>query len=504
MFGSVHAPEINQPDLEWFNCKAPVSLADLRGRVVILDFWTYCCINCHHVLPALKAAEEAFPDDLTVVGVHSPKFDAERDSEHLRQAILRHDIRHPVVQDTNMTLWQHYAVRAWPTLVFISPDGYVIGNHSGEVDADALIVAIADIRTKAQSAHLISPSPLELVQENRDSERLSFPGQIRAFSSGNPGLQKAKWMLADSGHNQIVLFEDSTDGKPEETLRLGTGQDDLVDGSFEDCCFSNPQGLVAHEDFIYVADTGNHALRRIDLKNRIVETLAGDGRRGPVIARSWRGDDSLLASPWDLALRDDILFIANAGTHQILGYDLNKDMLSPLAGNGIEGLLDGDAMAAQLAQPSGLALDSNGQRLYFTDSETSSIRFVELEGHSTVHTIAGQGLFEFGFRDGDAGESLFQHPLALVWRKSREEENTKGELVVADSYNNALRVIDLEDQTVTDLPYNSYSCSDDLCIPLMEPAGIAVTENGILVSDCNNHRIVMIDEKKEKRSTLYK
>lgn len=122
----VRAPEL-PPDRPWLNTDKPLSLQQLRGRIVILDFWTYCCINCLHVLPDLKYLEQKYQDSLTVIGVHSAKFDHEKEVENIRQAILRYDIEHPVVVDSSFRVWQEYAVRAWPTLIVIDPEGYVVG-----------------------------------------------------------------------------------------------------------------------------------------------------------------------------------------------------------------------------------------------------------------------------------------------------------------------------------------------------------------------------------------
>lgn len=115
----VRAPELpqNQP---WLNTDYPLSIKRLKGRVVILDFWTYCCINCLHVLPELKYLEQKYKDSLTVIGVHSAKFDNEKETENIRQAILRYDIEHPVLVDNGFKVWQQYAVRAWLTLMVIN------------------------------------------------------------------------------------------------------------------------------------------------------------------------------------------------------------------------------------------------------------------------------------------------------------------------------------------------------------------------------------------------
>jgi thiol-disulfide isomerase/thioredoxin len=116
----VRAPEF-PAGMQWLNTATPLRLADLRGKIVLLDFWTYCCINCMHIIPELTALERKYPNELVVIGVHSAKFHNEGDSENIRQAILRYEIQHPVVNDRDFRIWRSYAVRAWPTLMVIKP-----------------------------------------------------------------------------------------------------------------------------------------------------------------------------------------------------------------------------------------------------------------------------------------------------------------------------------------------------------------------------------------------
>ncbi|HEX2869201.1 MAG TPA: thioredoxin-like domain-containing protein [Ignavibacteriales bacterium] len=125
------APEF--PDgLDWLNVDHPIKLSDLRGKVVLLDFWTFCCINCMHIIPDLKKLEAKYPGELAVIGVHSAKFLSEQETGNIRQAILRYDIEHPVVNDKDFKIWTSYGANAWPTVVLIDPRGDVVGHHSGE------------------------------------------------------------------------------------------------------------------------------------------------------------------------------------------------------------------------------------------------------------------------------------------------------------------------------------------------------------------------------------
>ena len=476
--GPVRAPEIGLPDLEWFNTPTPLSLAALRGRLAILDFWTYCCINCMHVLPALKRVEEAFPDTVVVVGVHSPKFAAERSPQNLAAAIARYGIAHPVVNDPAFRIWKSYAVRAWPTLVFVGPDGYVLGQHSGEPNAERLLDTVRAILDEYARNGLVIPrrQPTKSVDPHRG--RFRFPGKIKSTPEGD-------WVLADAGHHQIVILD--RDGH--ERDRFGDGTAGMVDGPAGDARFDGPQGLIVGSEAIYVADTGNHAIRRIDRASGAVATLAGTGRRGPVLGEWTDASAAALASPWDLELDGDRLFFASAGTHQLGELDLAAGRLRRVAGSGAEALRDGPAETACLAQPSALALDPRRSRLFFVDSETSSIRALGLDAESRVETLVGAGLFEFGLVGGDWSTARFQHPLGLAWHDAADGPR----VVVADSYNGRIRALDLARRIVVDLD-ERLECADSVCLPAGEPAGVAADgPQRLLVVDTNNHRILAYD-----------
>ncbi len=118
------------PSLEggegWINTSGPLALQDLRGKFVILDFWTYCCINCMHILPVLKKIEHAYPNEVVVIGVHSAKFATEQDSKSITEAVLRYEIQHPVINDADHVLWDKFQVTSWPTIKVVDPEGKVI------------------------------------------------------------------------------------------------------------------------------------------------------------------------------------------------------------------------------------------------------------------------------------------------------------------------------------------------------------------------------------------
>jgi thiol-disulfide isomerase/thioredoxin/sugar lactone lactonase YvrE len=473
--GKVRAPEIDRPGLEWFNVEKPLSLKDLEGKVVLLDFWTFCCINCIHILPILAILEEAFPEEVVVIGIHSPKFEAEKDSENLRQAIARYGIKHPVIQDRDHQLWQQYAVRAWPTIVFLAPDGTVLGQTSGEPSRDKLLRFVADLLQQAADADQLKPSLLALTEQPAPTGTLSFPGKMRRVTGTD------LWALADSGHNQILLLDE----EGEIVRRLGSGQEGFDDGTAEDASFKAPQGLACDDGIIYVADTGNHAIRRIDLESGTVDTIAGTGVRGMVLDGVQDAATTALASPWDLAVAGEAVYFANAGTHQIGVLDMFAGKIYPIAGSGAEDIGDGPALEAALAQPSGLALSPDHGTLYFADSETSSIRALGLREPRMVSTLVGAGLFEFGHVNGPFAEARLQHALGV-------DLLADGSPIVADSYNGTIRVLDLAAAEAADLDDGAYTCTDPVCIPAAEPAGVTVAEDGrIFLVDTNNHRVLV-------------
>jgi thiol-disulfide isomerase/thioredoxin len=484
--GVVRAPEIARPGLQWFNVAQPLSLGDLRGKIVLLDFWTFCCINCMHILPTLRKVEETFPNEVVVIGVHSPKFAAEKDGANVARAIARYGVVHPVVHDPEFQVWRQYAIRAWPTLVFVGPMGEVLGQTSGEPDPDKLIEVVGALVSGAKQSGLLQPSPLALTPEAPPDGPLRFPGKLKPIRRGDGARQ---WILADAGHHQLAVLDDNG----QEVLRVGSGEAGFDDGTLDSATFNGPQGLIADGDVIYIADTGNHAIRRADLVKGTVNTLAGTGRRGMALGDRASARQAALASPWDLELDDTCLYFANAGSHQLGVLDLAEGTVRALAGDSGEAIDDGEARRARLAQPSGLVLDREARALYFVDSETSAVRVVEdLDGAPRVRTLVGTGLFDFGHENGALAEARFQHPLGIA--------RANGTLLIADSYNGALRAIDLDAQQVSDYG-EDFICQDSVCIPAAEPAGVWAEDGRVFLVDTNNHRVLAYDPAKREYRT---
>lgn len=431
-----------------------------------------------HIIPDLHKLEEKYKNELVVIGVHSAKFQNEKDSKNIRQAILRYDVRHPVVNDANFNIWNAYSVNAWPTLVLISPEGKVLGQASGETKYDVLDKQIAAVLKPYESQSKLNKTPIKFALE-RDKEKkseLSFPGKIAA----DPATKTL--YISDSGHNRIAI----ADMTGHIAGVIGSGAQGFADGTFAVARFHHPQGIVLHNGSLYIADTENHAIRRADLQAHTVTTLAGDGHQmaDSFSPQAQAAKTARLSSPWDLAighaLGQDKLFIAMAGAHQIWCLDLKTNQISSIAGSGQEGIKDGPLKQSWLAQPSGLVVD--GDKIYFVDSEVSAVRKAALGGTGNIDTIIGKGLFDFGDKDGSYPAARLQHPLGIFFKD--------GLLYVADSYNHKIKVIDPQKKTAkTLIGTGQAGFAEGKQGELSEPAGLTIVGDTVYIADTNNHRI---------------
>lgn len=485
--GRVRAPEL-EGGQGWLNTDRPLKMAELRGKIVLLDFWTYCCINCIHIIPDLKKLEAKYNKELVVIGVHSAKFKNERDSDNIRQAILRYEIEHPVVNDSEFEIWSQYAARAWPTICLVDPDGYVIDIYSGEGHYDELDQQIGKLASEFRAKGKLNEEPLQILLEKHKvtPDILSFPGKILADEKGQ------RLFISDSNHNRIVIT--SLTGETIDVI--GNGQIGRIDGDYKTTSFDHPQGMALSPDgnLLYVADTENHLIRRVDLKNKSVATLAGTGKQSSRVNEFGPSYKVALSSPWDVELVGNNLFIAMAGPHQIWVMDLKTSEIGPFAGSGLEGGIDAVRYKAALAQPSGLAL--SGRTLYVADSEISSIRSIEISDQGQVSTLAGSGeLFGFGDQDAKGLDARFQHPLGV--------EFAGGLLYVADTYNHKIKVIDPKDgSSKTFLGLGKSGKEDGKSPTFFEPSGLSFALDKLYIADTNNHSVRVADIKTKEVSTL--
>ena len=470
----------------WLNTDKPLSLAALKGKVVLLDFWTYGCINCIHIIPDLKKLEKKYANNLVVIGVHSAKFDNEKETDNIRRIIMRYEIEHPVINDADFAIWQAYAVRAWPTQYLIDPAGYVIGYVRGEGNYDALDQQIAKTVEEFRKRGELNEQPLKLALERAKTGDLplAFPGKVLADTAHD------RLFIADSNHNRIVVTK--LDGTLIETI--GTGARGASDGKFESASFYRPQGMAQDGDALYVADTENHLIRLVDLKARTVRTVAGTGEQSHSFDARGAARSVALNSPWDVQLVGRTLYIAMAGPHQIWQLDLEKEQVSIFAGTGREARLDGPRRAAAFAQPSGLATD--GKTLYVADSEANIIRAIDLTTpEGKVETLVGGDLFDFGDEDGAGDDVRLQHPLGLAF--------FDGKVLIADTYNHKIKQLDRAARTVkTLLGTGRPGQTDGAAASFYEPGGLSVAGGKLYVADTNNHAVRVVDLQTKQTTTL--
>lgn len=476
--GAVGGPRLILPNgLAWLNVERALTHEDLKGKIVILDFWTYGCINCIHVAEELRRLDERFPEHLAVIGVHSPKFDHERNLEALRSIVVRLDRRHPIVNDPDWLLMDLYGARAWPTLAVFDPDGNYVGKISGEGNEERLARAIEQLELRFADRLSDRALPLRLEKDRFAAALLAAPGKIAVSPDGK------RVAISDTLHHRILIADPGG-----RILRIiGSGEPGLQDGNAGTARFSLPQGLAFDRDTLLVADPGNHAIRRIDLDTARVETLAGTGRVGLSSLSGTQKARALdLRSPWDLAVRDGKVYIALAGSHQIARLGLADGKLAAYAGSGREGLDTGPPQEASFSQPSGLALADGS--LYVADAEASAIRRIRLDS-GEVENLVGSGLFDFGDRDGDLAQAELQHPGGIAALGSDR-------LLVADTYNHKIKQIDLARGTITTIVGSGRAgprIDTPLQTELNEPGGLAVLNGEILIADTNNHRILRLD-----------
>ncbi|GAA3285663.1 NHL domain-containing thioredoxin family protein [Paenarthrobacter aurescens] len=501
----------------WLNTGGKsLDLESLRGKIVLLDFWTFCCINCLHVLDELRPLEEKYSDVLVTVGVHSPKFEHEADPVALASAVERYEIHHPVLDDPELATWKAYTARAWPTLVVIDPEGYIVAHLSGEGHAGGLAVLLEELVAEHEAKGTLHRGNGPYVAPEPTSGTLRFPGKATQLPNGN-------YLVVDSGHHRLVELR--PDLETVERL-IGSGTKGFLDGESEIAQFNEPQGVTLlpaelAEKLGYdavVADTVNHRLRGVTLSSGYVQTLAGNGVQrlldaGPARvtdtgAGTWSehhdggpadfaadaidvgalglGTEVSLSSPWDVVWSEKLqrVVIAMAGTHQIFAFDPLANEVSILAGSGLEGLLDGKAEEAWFAQSSGLAIDGE-DNIWVADSETSSLRrLVVNDSGVTVETAVGKGLFDFGFRDGKADEARLQHPLGVTVLPDNS-------VAIADTYNGAVRRYDPATKSVSTLARG-----------LAEPSDVVVVQvEGsdplLVVVESNKHQLVLVPIPKE-------
>ncbi len=491
------APEF-PPGLDWINVSAPLTIEDLRGKIVLLDFWTYGCINCIHMIPTLERLEGKYGDALLVIGVHSAKFANEGETGNLRQIVQRYNLTHPVINDQDFQVWNRYGVNAWPTFAVIDPRGNVLAMQAGEIPFEAFDQLIGGMVEFWDGVGELDRTPLDLALEGAGTPPglLAFPGKVLADAGGN------RLFIADSNHHRIVVADLETF----EVLEvIGAGERGLADGTFDAATFNKPQGMALVGETLYVADTENHAVRAVTLTDRTVTTVAGTGEQSRSRARVEDGTignalQVALSSPWDLAWDGaNRLYIANAGSHQIYALDMADGLLSVAVGSGREALVNDTPAASDLAQPSGLTYRDGV--LVFADSESSSVRAADFNANN-LSTLAGtpsNNLFDFGDIDGMLGVNRLQHPLGVVF-------GDNGLVYIADTYNSRIKVVDpATGETTTLTGQGSDGSFRDGALAdaaFDEPGGLSYADGRLYVADTNNQAVRVIDLTSGQVSTV--
>lgn len=438
-----------------------------------------------HVLPQLRKLEEKYADILTVIGVHSAKFNAEKSSENVREAVLRYGITSPVVNDSDFEIWKSYAARAWPTLMFIDPAGKVMGRHEGEFPVDALDEVIAGMIEEHEPSGLFKRGNLELQPETVVDSVLSYPGKITA------DLEREILVISDSNHHRLIVT--NLDGDVEGVI--GNGESPLATGDkscvydsreFDKPLFDNPQGVVIDGDTLYVADAGTHTIVQVGMVAGTATTIAGTGEQSLYRHKGGSAATVPLNSPYDLSLNDGVLYIAMAGFHQLWSMNIAEQTIEPFAGDGGEDIADDLKDVARLAQPYGIEVSNNA--VFFIDSETSALRVSAIADEGRVVTLVGKGLFDFGDHDAVGKDALFQHPQGLAV--------SKDVIYVADSYNNKIKSVaigSLQVKTVAGSGTAGDMSGYSTIAEFSEPAGVAIAGDKIYVADTNNHKIKIIE-----------
>lgn len=460
--------------LDWVNVDHPLTMKELHGKVLVLDFWTYGCSNCLHVIPELQMLEKEFGNQIAVIGVHSPKFDNEKNIKTLRKMVVRLRRDEPIVNDVDFKLFRQYGAHAWPTIVVVDPEGKIVGGVTGEDNYDILEATVKKLLKEYEGEINTDPLPLKLEKEKYAKTLLAAPEKI--------AVSDEYVAIADTLHNRVLI----TNHLGKLLHVIGGREAGDADGDGKTVRFSAPRGLAFAKNGLYVADTGNHKLRFIDFSDWHTRTVAGNGDNKRYRSGEFDAASIGMSSPWGLSYEDGKLYIAMAGAHQIWLYNESGHSLKLLAGRGDESLRDGSLRRAAFSQPSGVSL--LGDKLFVADAEDSAIREIDLK-EKQVKTLVGEGLFEWGDVDGEFNKAQIQHPAGIA-----AIDDTH--VYIADSYNHRVKLLDLEKGTIKSLvgtgkPEEGLGVGNKT--GLDEPTGLAILNGQILIADTNNDRILKLN-----------
>ncbi len=449
--------------LQWVNTDFSPALEDLRGKVVVMYFWTPSNLNSLRLLPDIRALETKHDSGIAVIGVVCPKFSRETTIGPILKAVNRNFIRHPVALDPDYYLWQQYGVRAWPSAAVIDAKGQLRRVVEGDDAGVAIDNAVTALLDEAASMEIREYGRPVTARKPEPGSTLQFPSAILPA--------RGHIYISDSGNNRVLEV-----GETGRIIRtFGSGNPGFWDGALQNSGFNSPKGLSVNDNYLYVADTGNHAIRRISLFSGDVETVMGTGKADKTLVMAGTDLRSISCnSPIGLASKGPNLYITMAGNNQIWRLDLKNMQVSWHSGSGQLGLTNGERAKAAFASPMGLTILNNS--LLVADADSSAIREVNLN-NGDVTTKCGRGTFTFGCEDGGRSNALMQFPCDVALSLNREQ------LWVADTYNSQLRLVDLESGRVS---------SPAIDFEFTEPTYLTVHDHALWVADTNAHRIVRV------------
>lgn len=470
----------------WFNVVHPLTLEELQERVILVYFWSGSCINCYESLPKIKELQNEFGSKLVIIGVHSPMFMGEGDYLAVKKAVLRHDITYPVINDQNSRIMNNFALKEWPSFLVINPYGMVSKKFSGKNEVEKVGEYVSKQITKYKFQISRNALPILLEKNNLIGNVLSYPTKLAYANNFNHKTRQIPAIfIANTGQNSINI----TTITGESLLKIGSGKIGMADGSFDVATFNAPQGLLYADNKLYVADTGNNAIRLINFKENKVQTIVGNGARGGIIEEGDNDAKAIsLSSPTDIEFFPDEnnLVISNSGTNQILLYNINEQDISIFAGSGVQGSDDGKYPNNSLAQTADMAV--YGDKLYFVDSASSSLRFASEDGEvktlaKAIEVLKQNNSANFNSSDNKK-YSILQSPKGLV------VDDTG--VYISDSLNNRLKKYDFSTSQIRDLVGSIRGEELGNKTNFDEPSGIISVLDRFYVADTNNNRIVMV------------
>lgn len=462
MDAAVPAPEF-PPGIDWLNTTEPLRMAQLLGRVTALAFVNVGSAWSSQTLIDLNHLRNRHPDHLHVVAVHVPRFEHEREPRRVARALGRHRFQFPVGHDADWVLWQQHGIEAWPTVVLIDAEGHVRERFVGDGQLREIDSAISRLQSEATPRSL-NVGRIEMRRGGEPRLPLRYPVGL-ALSGGF-------LYVADSGHHRVL--ECDLNGR---VLRqFGSGGSGFIDGPMELAAFNRPHGLCIERDILYVADTGNHAVRRIQLRGGDIDTVVGAGRPGTP-AEGPVGDPRMVAldQPRAVAVAAGSLYIASAGDNRIWRFDLGAPAIGLVAGSGRLAVADGAKAEAAFAEPVSLAAVQ--QLVYVCDAAGSAIRSANVRS-GQVGTLVGQDAWTHGKADGARAEALLQQPQAIAL------DPDSPVLWIADSGNDCLRALRLGggELTTATLPQRLHA-----------PGGLAVAGGIVWIADTDAHAVLRHD-----------